>query len=251
MTTSLLAPSTLDQTVQEVQAIIVDRLSPGERLPSETELAETIGVSRLTVREAVKVLEGRGLLEVARGRRAVVRPMESSVVADYLAVGLRRDPRGLLELTAIRRALEVLSVGEAARSASDAALQAVAAAFDRMVAAAEAAGEDPSGDRLDDYHRCDLDFHSAIALASGNRMLELLLGSLTSCLHESFAVSTRGSFARGGTLADDLLAHGAVAAAVRERRAGAAESGMTRLLDRAERDLRLALRTDPAAGRIG
>ncbi|MDM4761995.1 FCD domain-containing protein [Galbitalea sp. SE-J8] len=239
-------PTALDEAVGEVQHLVVDRLSPGDQLPSEAELAESIGVSRLTVREAIKVLAGRGLLEIARGRRAVVRPVQSDVLSDYLAIALRRDPRGLLELTAVRRALEVLSVGDAARLGTDAALLAVASAYEGMAGAAAALDGAVDGPLLERYHRSDMAFHAAVALASGNRMLALVLDSLASCLHESFAVSARGHFARGGTIDDDLGAHEQIAAAVRDRNAARAELLMRRHLDQSERDLRIAMRTAPA-----
>jgi DNA-binding FadR family transcriptional regulator len=74
--------------------IILGRLSPGDALPSEAELANQFSVSRLTVREAVKMLEGRGLLELARGRRAVVREPDGAAFSDFLVSLIRNDPRG-------------------------------------------------------------------------------------------------------------------------------------------------------------
>jgi len=233
--TTLDAPavSALDAATEALQELVVEYLAPGEQLPAEAELAERFGVSRLTMREAVKVLAGRGLLDVARGRRAIVRRPESGVLSDYLAIALRRDPRGLLELTEIRRSLEVLSVGAAARAAAPAGLTAIRDALGRMADAVDA-------DDLDGHHAADLEFHAAVALAGGNRMLALLLESLASCLRESFAESARGHFARGGTMTDDLDAHRRIAGAIAAGDARAAETAMRTHLDEAERDLRAA-----------
>jgi len=62
----------VDRVVAGLTEMVVGDLTPGAQLPSEAELATAYAVSRLTVREAVKVLAGRGLLDLARGRRAVV-----------------------------------------------------------------------------------------------------------------------------------------------------------------------------------
>jgi GntR family transcriptional repressor for pyruvate dehydrogenase complex len=241
------ALSAIDETVNELQNLILDQLSPGERLPPESELAESFGVSRLTVREAIKLLEGRGLLDVARGRRAVVQPTRSDVLSDYLAIALRRDPRGLLELTAVRRSLEVLSVRVAARTATGAALLAIDSAHERMIAAASELDREFDVVRLEEYHRSDLDFHAAIALASGNRMLGLILDSLASCLRQSFEMSAHGHMARGGTVDEDVKAHGAIAAAIRAHDAALAERRMEAHLDQAERDLTIAIHAERAA----
>ena len=83
-TTSNSEPSAVERVVGRLMELILGELAPGTRLPSEAELARQYEVSRLTVREAVKVLAGRGLLEVSRGRRAVVREPDGSAFGDFL-----------------------------------------------------------------------------------------------------------------------------------------------------------------------
>lgn len=78
----------------ELLALIMGQLAPGASLPSEADLAERYDVSRLTVREAVKMLAGRGLLELARGRRAVVREPDGSAFGDFLSSIIQYDPKG-------------------------------------------------------------------------------------------------------------------------------------------------------------
>ena len=94
----------------ELLALIMGQLAPGASLPSEADLAERYDVSRLTVREAVKMLAGRGLLELARGRRAVVREPDGSAFGDFLASIIQYDPKGLFDLVEVRVALEMQSV---------------------------------------------------------------------------------------------------------------------------------------------
>ena len=165
-------------------------------------------------------------------------------MSDYLAIALRRDPRGLLELTAIRQSLEVLSVGSAARTATDAALNAIDAAHEKMTVAAIAFDRESDPVLLEEYHQSDLEFHGAIALASGNRMLGLILDSLASCLRQSFEVSANGHLARGGTVDEDVKAHGAIAAAIHLHDGALAERLMGEHLAQAERDLRFAIHAE-------
>ncbi len=236
-------PTALDSTVDALEAMILDEASPGESLPAEADLAERLGVSRLTVREALKVLSGRGLVDLGRGRKPVVRDRDSAVLAGYLANALRRDPRGLLELNAIRQALETLSASLAAREASRAGLAALEAALDDMHTAAESVDAEGGRSSLEAYHRADIAFHEALALASGNRMLAFMLESLEECLRDSFDHSARGHFARGGTSADVVSAHRAIFEAVRARKPAAASAAMTAHLRESARDLQ----ADPRA----
>src|SRR5215471_11712552 len=96
--------SAVDRVVTRLMDRILGDLTPGTSLPSEAELAAEFSVSRLTIREAVKVLAGRGLLEVSRGRRAVVREPDGSAFGDFLAAAMKHDPKGLFELVEVRQA---------------------------------------------------------------------------------------------------------------------------------------------------
>lgn len=237
--TTTRGPTALDLTVEALQSMILDDAKPGEFLPAEGDLAGSLGVSRLTVREALKVLSGRGLVELTRGRRPCIRDRDSAVLSGYLAAALRRDPRGHLELNEIRQSLEALSASLAAQEASRAGLAGLEAALVDMEAAAKAADEGGS-DELERYNRADVKFHEALALASGNRMLAFMLESLGECLHDSFARSARGHFARGGTAIDVVRAHRAIYEAVAARKPRVAASAMSGHLEETARDLRAA-----------
>lgn len=228
----------LEGVVRRLEALVVEELDPGMQLPSEADLALEYGVSRLTVREALKMLAGRGLVELSRGRKAMVQEPNSSVLSGYLAVAIRRDPRALLELTEIRQALEVLSATLSARHASRASIAAVDAAFQDMVAAA-ALGVSEGEQR---YHEADVAFHEALALASGNRMLAFLLEGLEEALRRSFHHSFEGHLARGGLMSDVLDAHKDILERIRTGDAQGAAKEMRAHLKGAEKDLRAAIR---------
>ena len=99
------------------RSILAD-FKPGDRLDSEADLARRFGVSRVTLREALRTLAGKGLVELSRGRRAVVRQPDSSAFGDYLASVIQFDPKGMFDLVEVRLSLEVQSVTLAAQRIS-------------------------------------------------------------------------------------------------------------------------------------
>jgi GntR family transcriptional regulator, transcriptional repressor for pyruvate dehydrogenase complex len=105
--TSGAARNVTETVVARIEELVLGELSPGTELPSESEPAAEMGVSRLTVREATKSLQARGLLEVRQGRRPVVAHLTAGPIGDFFSTAVRRDPRRLLDLLDVRRALEV------------------------------------------------------------------------------------------------------------------------------------------------
>jgi GntR family transcriptional repressor for pyruvate dehydrogenase complex len=156
------------------EAITEGRVRPGDRLPSERELAETFGVSRASVREALRALEVFGVLVARRGTGRDA----GSTVADSAGEGLTNAIRlhaGLLQIVMrdivdIRAVLESFAARRAAEhSATQSELRDL---IDRMQAAPDAHA----------YHGLDTDFHVALARASGNALLPVLMESLRSAM---------------------------------------------------------------------
>lgn len=236
-----------DPDLRPVSAIVADKLtdhvlselSPGMRLPSEAELAERYGVSRVTMREAVKMLSGRGLLDVSRGRRAIVRQPDGSVFGDFLTSLIKSDPKCLFDLIEVRRSLEIQSVTQAARRASRAGITAAEAALERMRAAAQEVAQGDDAAQIK-FHQADVDFHEALAMASGNRVLSYLFEGMASPLRESFHASRRGQQLRGLSLEDSVAVHAHILACVSNGDARGAAEAMSKLIDDAERDIRAA-----------
>ena len=219
--------------VQRLHRLVTENLEPGAKLPTEAALAELFKVSRLTVREALKVLSGRGLVELQQGKRTVVRELDSSVLSDYLNAAVRRDPRGMLELLEIRRALEGLAAALAAKNGTRAGLAAIDSALSDMATALDS-DADASGS--------DVAFHEALALASGNRMLSFILEGLADALLESFKLSAEGRRFRGGEIRETLESHRAIFDSVKAGDAGGATKQMSAHLRDAEEDLKSAIR---------
>jgi DNA-binding FadR family transcriptional regulator len=221
--------------------LIVGRMRPGDQLPSEAELAERFSVSRLTVREAVRMLAGRGLLELSRGRRAVVREPDGTALSDFLASQIRGDPKVVFDLIELRMSLETLSTRLAARRASRAGIQALERA---MAGMRESAAKLKTGPHRIDaeaeatFHAYDLSFHETLATISGNRILAFLFEAMSSPLRESFQMSRRGQSLRGHSHEKTVNFHQGVLDAVRRGDEEAAAEAMRTHLSETERDIR-------------
>ena len=246
-TATAAAPTATASVAEALAQVILGEMAPGQSLPSEGDLAARFEVSRLTVREAVKMLAGRGLLDVGRGRRAVVIEPSGVAFSDFLSTVIQNDPKGLFDLIELRIVLEVQAATLAARRVTRAGLVALERAIQGMRDAAEDGrkGIDPDGSELR-FHQNDVGFHEAVALSSGNRLVSYLFEAMAGPLQRSFYLTRRGHDARGHTLEDTIAAHQAVLDAIREGNPKAAGAAMRAHLEDTERDIRSALNAKPA-----
>lgn len=225
--------SVTDTVVERIEDLLFGELTPGTELPSESDLAAELGVSRLTVREATKSLQARGLLEVRQGRRPVVAHLSAGPIGDFFTSAVRRDPRRLLDLLDVRRALEVHIASLAAANAGRAAVYVMESALTAM--------RDVADDGPDAIHDADIRFHEGLAAASGNQMLSFLIEAMEGPLHASRMRSLRGHLARGGTVDDVIEQHARILDRVRARDPDGAAAAMRDHLEQTARDLRAAL----------
>lgn len=220
--------SALRHVLDRVETIVFDELQPGEQLPSEGALALELGVSRLTVREAIKQLSARGLVETHNGRKPVAAIPNGRGVGDYFRSAIRRDPHALFELLDVRLALETHNASLAAANASRTSIQAMQAAVDEM---------DRQMDDAEKFTDADIHFHELLALATGNQMLATLIEELSGCLRASQAQTVTGHARRGYDLKDSVAQHRAILEKVAERDASGAAAAMRRHLRTARKDL--------------
>lgn len=233
---------TAAQTVADALArLILSELAPGSTLPSEAELAANYDVSRLTIREAVKLLEGRGLLAIARGRRAVVREPDGAAFADFLTSLIRYDSKGLFDLVEVRLSLEVQSAILAAKRATRAGIAAIESELQGMRDTLGPRGQAMTGEQELAFHTHDVGFHEAVALASGNRVMGFLFEAMAQPLREGFFISRRGHEQRGHTLHDTVEAHQRIVDCIKAGNGRAAGEAMRLHLKDTERDIRVAL----------
>jgi GntR family transcriptional repressor for pyruvate dehydrogenase complex len=159
------AGSLTDRIVMQIEQMLADdRLSVGERLPAERELAQLLGVSRPSVREAVRVLQARGRLIVKHGQGVFVAEPQST---QQLRSALGQAELTLSELFAMREVLEVPAAGWAAERVTKADLTALRRDLDELDRQFDSGP--PDFERL---ARLDADFHLGIARAAGNRFLQ-------------------------------------------------------------------------------
>ena len=159
------------------------RLRPGDRLPSERELATLLGVSRPSVREAVRALQSEGRLVVRHGQGVFVAEPES---ARELRRSILNHDHGIEELYAMREVLEVPAARWAAQIQDRSGLRDVQQAYDLLVAASE---RDPVD--YETVQQLDMGFHLAIVQASGNRFLEQTQGVLHSILAQGMETTLK------------------------------------------------------------
>jgi GntR family transcriptional repressor for pyruvate dehydrogenase complex len=169
-------PTTFEETVERLgTAIRLGILGPGIRLPSERELADQLGISRSTLRQAITTLVQSGHLMSVRGRGGGTFVVQEPPLAEGSPTGpVREDWREVLDL---RAAIEVGTATLAADRASEADLALMRECVDRMAASSE----------FDDYRRADIRFHMAIAEASGVPRLVGLVGEVEAEVSELIA----------------------------------------------------------------
>ncbi|HET7089445.1 MAG TPA: FadR/GntR family transcriptional regulator [Anaerolineae bacterium] len=160
-----------DVVAQVEQAIFSGRLSPGDRLPSERELAEQFGLSRITVRDALRILESNGLIEIKVGASggAFVREPNFDPLRNSLSSMLKFKKASILELAEARKVIETATAELATQRATPEDLQALRSAV-------EAARQSlDTGDLY--YMPHSVSFHIALAQAAKNSVLYLTVNS--------------------------------------------------------------------------
>jgi DNA-binding FadR family transcriptional regulator len=158
------------------ERIISREYEPESYLPPEREMCEALGVSRTVVREAIKLLESRGLVRIERGRGTVVQGSQHGPLRDSLRILLRRNYQRIEQLLEVRSILEVGVAGLAAERRTPESLETMRGLIRLMK---EKPGE-PAG-----YVDADVQFHNEIARAAGNPLFEALLEPLSELLRES------------------------------------------------------------------
>jgi GntR family transcriptional repressor for pyruvate dehydrogenase complex len=205
-------------------------LKPGQRLPTEQQLALAHGVSRTVVREAVHQLKSRGLLRSHQGLGVFVADNLRNRSLDFDATVLQ-SMQAVVHVREVRRALEgdiAALAAERATRRQVASLRAALREIDRAVAA--------GGDGVAE----DLAFHRALAEATGNPQFGRLLQFLEQYLHEAIRV-TRSNEARRHDFMEAVRSeHRAIVEAVAARDAGAARRRAVEHMERGERRLEAA-----------
>jgi GntR family transcriptional repressor for pyruvate dehydrogenase complex len=166
-----------EQIVQQIEeSILKGALKPGDQLPPERELAQNFGVSRTAVREAVKALREKGLVEAYSGRGTFITNGTSQAIRQSLDLMSRiGQQEGLAHLAELRQILEP----EIAALAAGRIEEQLRATMREAVTTMDRSVHDP-----DAYIEADLDFHLALAEAAANPLVLSLLDSIVGLLRE-------------------------------------------------------------------
>jgi DNA-binding FadR family transcriptional regulator len=227
--------------VQAIEAqVLSGALKVGERLPSEADLARAHNVSTRSVREALQILETKGLVRRRHGERAMVVRDDVAEFLGSLAQTVKQlfsdKPDYIVQLMDVRRIIESEVVARLAARATP--IAGVEAALERMSAAA-AIGDQPT------FTDGDAAFHLALVRAVGNEILDVLYDNLFSMIVDVIRVSSRvpdKSLAAGWAEHDDIYRR------IVEGDGEAAVAAIRRQIDGSSEYLRIAL-ANAALGR--
>ena len=205
-----------EQVTEQLQDLIVsESLRPGDKLPGERELAERLGVSRTVIREAIRVLNVRGLVEVKPGCGTYIQELspKDALAPIELFLKMRQTPDSINNLYEVRRMIEVEIAGLAAERATKDDHVAMEAAIQGML------------DHLDDpeqYTHHDLAFHEAVAAATHNDLFRVLLSPIANLWLEVVLISVQVP----GASRDGVRYHRQILAWIRERNPERARQAM-------------------------
>ena len=217
-------------TRQIEKLILRGILRQGERLPAERELAERLGVSRPSLREALAELQHKGLLVARAGAGIFVAEVLGNAFSDALIRLLSEHDEAVFDYIAFRRDLEGLAAERAARLASDTDLRVVGEIFAKM----ETAHAKPAPD---DEARLDAEFHIAIIEASHNVVMLHMMRSMFQLLREGVFYNRQVMFRQRITRGALLGQHRAINTALQARDPQAARAAIEAHLDYVERAL--------------
>ena len=194
-----------DEAIEKLRDMIVSgRLKPGDRLPREADLATSLGLSRSSLREAVRALSLVRILDVRQGDGTYVSSLAADSLLDALSfiVEFHHDA-SVLELLEVRRILEPAASARAAVLIDDTSLASLEEILDRST----------PDSAVEELVRNDVEFHRAIAVASGNTVLASLIESLSGPTQRARVwrgITQEGALAR--TLAEHRSIFGAIRA---------------------------------------
>jgi DNA-binding FadR family transcriptional regulator len=222
-------PAAAGEVINNIKQMILDgKLKPFQRLPSEKDLAEALGVSRPTVREAVRGLMTLNIVESRHGDGTYVTSLDPMLLAAPIDFLLRVDEGGLTALTDARIALES-SIAELA--ASNATPEGVGK-LEALIA--------DFADNIDDIPRCielDLAFHQELAIVANSPILSSLVATLAALGLRSRAQTAHNGRMRAATYSEHAAITQAVAAGDEAAARAAMISHLSRVQESTTREL--------------
>jgi GntR family transcriptional repressor for pyruvate dehydrogenase complex len=210
-----------EEVARQIERLILKKLNPGDKLPSERELAEMLQVSRSSIRDAIRGLELMGLVEPRQGAGTIVRELSTESVVNPFANALQRKRALVGELLDFRKMLEPPLAARAATHASPDEISEMEEILQRQQGKLSR-GETTMSE--------DAEFHYSIALASGNsvvlKVLDILMDLLRDTRERSMQVEGRPE--------KSLAGHRRILAAIKRQDAESAKAAMRRHIEDVE-----------------
>lgn len=217
--------------VRQIELLILRGiLRPGERLPSERELSERLGVSRPSLRDAVAELQQSGLLTTRAGSGIYVAEVLGSAFSPALTRLFATHDEAMFDYLAFRRDMEGLTAERAAQLGSDSDLQVIQAIYDKMAAAQNRRNPEEEA-------RLDAQFHTAIIEASHNVVMLHMMRSMFELLQTGVFYNRQAMFRQRMTRQALLDQHRAINDALQARDPAGARAAVEAHLDYVEQAL--------------
>jgi GntR family transcriptional regulator, transcriptional repressor for pyruvate dehydrogenase complex len=202
-----------EAVARQLEQVILKKLRPGDKLPAERELASQLGVSRSSIRDAIRRLELMGLVEARQGAGTVVREVSAETLAAPLATVITHKRQMVSELLDFRKMLEPPLAARAAGRATTgeiAEMEDILRRQERKLQEGGLAVEE------------DTEFHYRIATASGNSVVLKVLDVVMDMLRETRSRSLQTE----GRPEKSLAGHRRILAAIKRHDSKGAESAM-------------------------
>ncbi|MEP5152583.1 FadR/GntR family transcriptional regulator [Planktotalea sp.] len=218
--------------INQIEGLILRGiLRPGERLPSERELSERLGVSRPSLREAIAALQEEGLLASKAGSGIYVADVLGSAFSPALTRLFARNDDAVFDYLSFRRDMEGLAAERAARLGSDTDLQVINAVYQKMESAHDNLSQEAEA-------QLDADFHLAIIEASHNVIMLHMMRSMYQLLREGVFYNRQVMFKQRTTRDTLLEQHKKINTALQARNPAAARAAIDDHLGFVEQALR-------------
>jgi DNA-binding FadR family transcriptional regulator len=219
--------SLVQQAIRAVASYMRDQgLRPGDTLPGEKYFADELGVSRPVMREAFGALGALQIIDVARGRKPKVSPVDGSLFATSIVHGFNTSQISIMDVWEVRRTVEIRATELAASARTDAELEQMQNILNEITL---------NLDDLETVSRYNAEFHHAIARASHNVLFAQILASFSPITR----VATREAWRNCTTKAarqSQVKRHKAIVRAIAQKDPVAAAEAMRQLFDEAIRE---------------
>lgn len=218
-----------EQIVEQIKAMVVEgNLKPGDRLPSEREMADKLEVSRASVREALSALHLVGLVEIKSGEGTFIKQANVDSIIEPLAMILLMERDTVIEILEVRKGLEVEAAGLAAARREEEDLIKMREALNEMK-------QDISHSEIGE--KADWKFHYAIASASRNTLLIRLMNTISDTIENTMRTSRHKLYSAKGMPKVLLNAHEGIFEAIVDGNALEARKRMNEHLKMVEKNM--------------